>query len=317
MRRVCRGLPSVHHTIDCALAIGNFDGVHRGHQALLEVVVQAARARGLQPAVLTFEPHPREVLGLEPLARICTLRDKVQAIMDCGIERVYILPFHQHLAQLTPAQFARDVLVEGLACRWVCVGENFTFGAGGAGHFDTLEELGRHYGFETYCAPLMFHGAARISSSRIRAALRLGDIVDVNEMLGRPLSLTGRVIHGAKLGRELGFPTLNMALVPAHSAAQCALHGVWAVQVYGLRNTSIPLPGVACVGYKPTVTQARKWLLETHVLDWSGNAYGRLVRVRFCAKIRDEKTFDGLAALQAAIARDEQDARRLLGHQVA
>ena len=314
IRRVFRGLPGPHYRIDCAVAIGNFDGVHRGHQALLNEVTAAARERGLVPAVLTFEPHPRELFGADGLIRISTLRDKVNAILECGIERVYIVPFTERLASLTPVEFARDVLSDGLACRWVCVGENFRFGASRRGNFETLQELGQHYGFEAFCSPLLFHGQTHISSSRIRAALELGDLFDVNEMLGRRLSVTGRVVHGAKLGRQLGFPTLNTALVPPGSNARCALHGVWAVKVYGLASApEVALAGVASVGLKPTVSTDRRWLLETNVLDWSGNAYGKLIRVEFCAKIREEKKFSGLEELTAAIAADARRARELLG----
>lgn len=317
MRRVIFGLPSVFEKVDCAIAVGNFDGVHRGHQALLEEVVEAARARGLMPAVLTFEPHPKEYFGMNNLVRISTLRDKVNAILACGIERVYIGRFNAQMAAMSPVEFARDYLSEGLACRWITVGENFSFGAKGVGTFETLEELGRHYHFEAYCTPLLYHGQTHISSSRIRAALELGDLFDVADMLGHRMYVTGRVVHGAALGRTLGFPTLNTPVIAPYSKAQFGLHGVFAVKVWGLTGANTPLLGVASVGLKPTVTDSRRWMLETHVFDWKGDAYGKLIKTEFVAKIRDEKKFSGLEELTAAIRDDAVKAREILGRSVA
>lgn len=310
---IYRGLPSPFSLFDCALAIGNFDGVHLGHQALLSQVVAAARDRGLVPAVLTFEPHPKEVFGHEQLLRISTLRDKYQAILACGIQRIYVLPFTSELASLTPAKFAKRILAEGLACRWVTVGENFSFGVHRSGTFETLQELGRHYGFEAVCTPLLFHGQARISSSRIRASMALGDLHEVELMLGRHYTITGRVIHGAALGRQLGFPTLNQFVLPPGSNSAPALHGVFAVRVTGLDQRATAFPGVASLGFKPTVSTVKRWLLETHVFNWNGDAYGRLLRVEFVDKIRDEKKFSGIEELKAAIAQDVVTAKQMLG----
>ncbi len=311
-KHVFRGLPDSARRIDCALAIGNFDGVHLGHQALLKEVVRAAGALGLIPAVLTFEPHPREVFGLEPLKRIGTLRDKIERILACGIERVYVLPFNEKFASLTPAEFAKCILADGLACRWLTVGENFRFGANRAGTFDTLSELGRHYGFFVHPTPLLFSGKARISSSRIRAALELGDLLEASRMLGSRYCITGRVTHGQALGRTIGYPTLNQKLLPPGSKAQFALHGVYAVRVTGVAPMQVAFAGMASLGTKPTVG-GKTWCLETSVFDWKGDAYGKLVRVEFVAKIRDEKRFSGIDELKAAIADDEVAARKILG----
>ena len=296
MLHIIRGLPSPFTRMDCAVAIGNFDGVHRGHQALLAEVRQAAAARGLMPAVLTFEPHPREFFG--------------------GIQRVFVMPFNEAMAKMAPAEFARNILAEGLACRWVSVGENFTFGAGRSGNFATLEELGQHYHFETFKTPLLFHGQERISSSRIRAALALGDLHEAAEMLGRAVAMTGRVVHGAALGRQLGFPTLNMFAVPPGSKTHPALHGIYAVRVKGLDAIGSVWPGVASIGNKPTVVSDGRWLLETHVFNWTGNAYGKLIEVEFVEKLRDEKKFSGLPELTAAISADCERAKAILGVKV-
>ena len=311
MRHIFRGLPASSQKVDCALAIGNFDGVHLGHQKLLRTVCEAAREKALASAVLTFEPHPREFFGSENVVRINTLRDKIEAIRACGIDRIFILPFNQHLCELSPEKFAQEILVDGLGCRWLTVGSNFRFGARRAGDFAALQKLGLSLGFEAHATPLVFHDSARVSSTRIRQAMQAGELDEVALMLGRPYCVTGRVIHGAALGRTLGSPTLNLAPIPPGSHAEPALRGVFAVLVEGLGPA--PLPGVASLGQKPTVASDRRWLLETHVFDWSGNAYGRRVRVYFVEKIRDEKKFSGLEELKAAIHCDALRARRILG----
>lgn len=208
---VFRGLPSPLQRRPSAVAIGNFDGVHLGHQALLEYVKEAAQARGLVPSVVTFEPHPKDFFGRGgEVARISTLYDKVNAILETGIERIYILPFNARLAGMPAETFVRDVLLEGLGACWISVGRDFRFGGDRAGNVDLLEQLSRTLPYELYVSPTFYHKDARVSSSRIREALAQGDLYEAALMLGRPYSMTGRVIHGAALGRTLGFPTLNM-----------------------------------------------------------------------------------------------------------
>ena len=183
--QIIRGLPGPSHKRPCAVAIGNFDGVHLGHQRLLRAVTQVAHARGLAAAVVTFEPHPRELFGKDPFARICTLRDKMTAIAGCGIDAVYIMPFHKRFAALSPEAFAREILAEGISCRWVTVGNNFHFGAGGSGDFSELKRLGETLGFEAVATPLLYQSDERVSSSRIRAAMASGDLNEAQTMLGR------------------------------------------------------------------------------------------------------------------------------------
>ncbi len=312
--QIIRGLPSPSHKRDCAAVIGNFDGVHLGHQALLRAVSSEAKLRGLASAVVTFEPHPVELFGTRPHARICTLRDKMRLFEACGIDLVFILPFTKRFAALSPEAFARDILAEGLSCRWVTVGSNFQFGSGNAGDIGLLTELGLTYGFEAVATPLVYRDDMRVSSSRIRAAMAVGDLKTAEALLGRPYTVTGRVIHGAALGRTLGFPTLNQAMLPPGSKAVCALHGVFAVRVRGLTDDpAFVYGGVASLGYKPTVANDKRWLLETFVFDYAGNAYGRIVQVELVEKLRDEKKFSGLVELKAAIDNDAANARRILG----
>ena len=247
---VFRGLPSPLQRRPSAVAIGNFDGVHLGHQALLEYVKEAAQARGLVPSVVTFEPHPKDFFGRGgEVARISTLYDKVNAILGTGIERIYILPFNSRLACMPAETFVRDVLLKGLDACWMSVGKDFRFGGDRAGSVELLEELSRTLPYELYVSPTFYHKEARVSSSRIREALAVGDLYEAALMLGRPYSMTGRVIHGAALGRTLGFPTLNMAPIPPGSHSRPAVTGVFAVRIHGLGQAV--QNGVASIGVKP------------------------------------------------------------------
>ena len=308
---VFRGLPHPLLKRPSAVAIGNFDGVHLGHQALLKSVVHAASERGLVPSVVTFEPHPREVLGADPLPRISTLLDKIEAILATGIERIYIMPFSRRMAALSASEFVEDILVDGLDTRWLMVGEDFRFGSDRTGDVESLHAFGAEHHFEVFASPLVFHGTSKVSSTRIREELAKGDLYEAYLMLGRRYTMAGRVIHGAALGRTLGYPTLNLAPIPPGSRARPAVTGVFAVRVEGL-GPSIR-PAVASIGIKPTVTNERRWLLETYVFDWSGSAYGKYVRVHFVEKLRDEKKFGSIEELRAAIESDALRARRILG----
>jgi riboflavin kinase / FMN adenylyltransferase len=300
----------------CAVTIGNFDGVHRGHQAMLALLRSEARHRQLQSAVLTFEPHPRDhfaaLAGKPELAptRIATLRDKLSELEACGVDRTTVLRFNAQLAALTPLQFVERVLVRGLGARYVLVGDDFRFGAKRQGDYATLDALGGPFGFDV--ARMMsyeVHGL-RVSSSSVRAALSAGDMALATALLGRPYSVSGHVLHGQKLGRKLGsgFPTLNLRFPHPRPAAR----GIFVVRTHGLADES--LPGVASLGCRPTVDDSGRMLLEVHCLDWPAHlgtdgAYARLVRVELLHKLRDEVRYDGLEALTAAIAADVQAAR--------
>lgn len=312
MKRVFRGLPKAGEKIDCALAIGNFDGVHRGHQALLHEVVEAAQSRLLCPAVLTFEPHPREFFNPNAAPkRILSLHDKIEAIEACGIQRVYILRFNKELAELSPYDFVKKLLVDGLHVRWLTVGENFKFGAKRSGDIHTLRELAKEFHFEVHIMPMLFHGYSAISSSRIREALAEGDISSVNYMLGRPYAISGPILHGQQLGRTLGFRTINQRILPPYSKAKPAISGVWAVKVCGLGPR--PIEGVANVGNRPTIGNHGEYLLETHLFNFNQDIYGKHVKVEFFSKIRDEKKFNSLEELRAAVEVDKTKARQILG----
>jgi riboflavin kinase / FMN adenylyltransferase len=306
--KVFRGLPNDRARAPCALTIGNFDGVHRGHQTLLGRVTAAAAELRLEAAVMTFEPHPREFFAAKmgdlskAPARIANLRDKLGALASNGIDRVIVEHFNDHFASMSPREFTERVLVKGLHVKWLMVGEDFCYGAKRAGNVHTLIEAGKEYGFHVETLPAVMHGPVRISSSEVRAALARGDFAATRDLLGQPYSMSGHVIHGAKLGRTLGFPTLNLRVTH-----RPALSGVFVVQVHGLADH--PLPAVASLGVRPTVEDEGRTLLEVHVFDFSEDCYGKLVRVEFLARLRDEEKYEDLPTLTAAIERDGEQAR--------
>jgi riboflavin kinase/FMN adenylyltransferase len=306
--KVFRGLPNAAARAPCALTIGNFDGVHRGHQALLARVRAAADRLGLESAVMTFEPHPREFFAhkmgdmSKAPPRIANLRDKLQALENNGVDRVIVEHFCDAFAGQSPQAFVEKVLVEGLHVKWLMVGDDFCYGARRAGNVAMLTEAGKQYGFEVEVLPTVRNGETRISSSAVRSALAEGDFPHAQALLGHPYSISGHVIHGAKLGRDIGFPTLNLR-VPHRPA----LSGIFIVQVHGLGPQ--PLPAVASLGVRPTVEDAGRVLLEVHVFDFARNCYGKVVRVEFLQKIRDEEKFIDLPTLVKAIERDADQAR--------
>jgi riboflavin kinase/FMN adenylyltransferase len=307
--QVFRGTPAPRKRAACALAIGNFDGVHRGHRALLMRVVTAARERGLVPAAMTFEPHPREFFTPEAApARVANLRDKIEGLRSCGIERVFVLHFRRQLAQMSAEDFVDRVLVAGCDMRWLIVGDDFRFGARRTGDLALLRARAGANGYEVEeLAPVLAadaDGAARVSSSAVRAALAQGDLALAARLLGHPYHVSGRVLHGNKLGRRIGYPTLNLRL--AHKRA--AVHGIFAVRVHGI---GAPRPGVASAGLRPTVDHSGRWLLEVHLFDFAEEVYGRLVRVEFLQKLRDEEKFESIEELTAAIRNDTERARAL------
>ena len=292
--------------VPCALAIGNFDGVHCGHRALLLQVVAHARANGLVPAAMTFEPHPREFFAPDSAPpRVANLRDKIEGLRACGIERVFVLPFRRSLAQLEASAFIDQILLAGCAMRWLIVGDDFRFGARRGGDIALLRARADAGGYAVAQLPSVLLGAERVSSSAVRAALAAGDMEHAARLLGHPYHISGRVLHGAKLGRQIGFPTLNLRL--AHKRA--AVHGIFAVRVHGI---GAPRPGVASAGLRPTVDNSGRWLLEVHLFDFADEVYGRLVRVEFLQKLRDEERFQTLEELAAAIRDDTQRARAVL-----
>ncbi|AMO25252.1 bifunctional riboflavin kinase/FAD synthetase [Ramlibacter solisilvae] len=301
-----------------AVTIGNFDGVHRGHQAMLALLNNEARHRGVTSCVLTFEPHPRDYFAalarkpeLAP-ARVATLRDKLTELARCGVDQCVVLPFDARLSSMVPEAFIDRVLVQGLGARYVLVGDDFRFGAKRAGDYAMLDAAGAAKGFDVArMNSYQVHGL-RVSSSAVREALGRGDMEGVAALLGRPYSISGHVLHGRKLGRELGFKTVNLRFKHWKPAAS----GIFAVLVHGLDDQ--PLEGVANLGIRPSLdprdVNGGRVLLETHVFDWPAHlgpegGYGKIIQVELLHKLHDELKYDGLDALSAGIRRDCAEAR--------
>jgi riboflavin kinase/FMN adenylyltransferase len=283
----------------CALTIGNFDGVHRGHRALIDRVTATARELDLTSCILTFEPHPREFFAPEAApTRLTRLRDKLELMASAGVERVHVARFNARFAALSAQQFIEDILVRGLGMRWLLVGRDFRFGARRAGDYAALQAAGERHGFAIESMPDVLYEGVRVSSSAVRAALMAGELAAAERLLGHPYTISGRVAHGARLGRSLGFPTANIVL--RHASP---LSGIFVVEVDKLGR------GVASLGKRPTVNPVPVPLLEVHLFDWDGDLYGEHLRVHFLKKLRDEQKYSGLEALKDAIARDAREAR--------
>jgi len=304
-----------------AVTIGNFDGVHRGHQAMIARVIAVARERGLAASVLTFEPHPRELFT--PAAaptRLTSLREKLELLAAHGVDHVHVQRFSRAFAALAPEAFVERMLAGALAARWVLVGEDFRYGARRAGDFASLAAEARRRGFELEAMPTVTNDGTRVSSSAVRDALARGDLERAAALLGRPYSISGRVVHGEKLGRALGYATANVQL--KHNRPP--LGGIFAVRVHGVGPgpgagsgpgpgaADRPRDGVASLGVRPTVHADGRPVLEVHLFDFAGDLYGRHLRVEFLAKIRDEERYPDLDTLKAQIARDCDAARALL-----
>jgi riboflavin kinase/FMN adenylyltransferase len=288
--------------------IGNFDGVHLGHQSVLRHLLDMGRKLGLPATVVTFEPQPREYFQSESApARLTRLREKLQAMQDVGIERVVVLEFNKRLASMSAEQFVEKLLVSGLGIRFLSVGDDFRFGQARQGDFALLKRMGLQYGYAVENMNTYMLDADRVSSTRIRELLTQGDLQAAKLCLGRPYRICGRVAHGDKRGRSIGYPTMNVNLHRIVSPLQ----GVYAVQVIGLQQT--PLPGVANIGNRPTVGGVTRYLLEVHLFEFNRSVYGEHVQVEFVRKLRDEQRFESFDALRRQIHEDAHAARNILG----
>jgi riboflavin kinase/FMN adenylyltransferase len=300
--RIARGLTRV--TQPTALTIGNFDGVHRGHQMLLRLVGERAEEAGLLPAVLTFEPHPRERLApASAPPRLTPLRDKARLIASEGIAHLHILPFRRTTAYLTAAAFIEMVLVRTLSVRHLVIGDDFRFGSHRSGSLETLLSAGEVFGFTVEALPAICEGEKRISSSAVRAALLAGQMRHAAQLLGRWFAISGRVRRGAQLGRTLGVPTLNLKLPPRLIAPR----GVFVGWVEGIADQ--PQRAVINIGTRPTLGSDTTPTLEAHLLDWQGEGYGTAVTVYLADRLRNEQRFPSLLALTEQIHADIAQAR--------
>mgnify|MGYP003700473023 CR=1 FL=1 len=303
-RTFIRGLHNLHPpTSGCVATIGTFDGIHLGHQAIVAQVKQRATVYRLPSVAMIFEPHPREYFTREKApARLMRLREKAEALYDLGIDRIVCLQFNRTLRTLDAREFIQRVLVEGVRVRCLVVGDDFRFGCDRAGDSDMLKAAGRENGFDVIDTCTIEQDGRRISSSWVREELEAGNFAKAAQLLGKPFTITGRVVHGQRLGSQLGVPTANVHL----KRFRAPLTGVFVVEVCcdGER-----LPGVANVGVRPTVGDLVEPLLEVHLLDWQGDMYGKRIVVEFLEKIREEKQFSGVDELLEHIHADIDYAR--------
>jgi len=301
-----RGLLNLHERErGCAVTIGTYDGVHLGHQALLRRLKEHAAQLALPTVVLTFEPTPREYLAPDaPPARLTSLRERWRILEDMDLDALLLLRFGERLRNLSGEAFA-GLLAQDIGARTVVVGHDFRFGCNGEATAPMLVDAGKRLGFAVDIVPPVTLDSARVSSSGVREALKRSDFALAERWLGRPYSMRGRVVHGQRLGRDLGFPTANLRI----ERRRTPLKGIFAVRVHGVETT--PLRGVASLGTLPTVGGIQT-LLEVHVFDFSADLYGREIEVEFVAKLRDEENYPTLDALVAQIHRDVAEARRIL-----
>ena len=300
---IFRGLhPSVAQPV--ALTIGNFDGVHLGHQALLKQLSAAAQLRGLPTAVLVFEPHPREFFTPQQApARLTNMREKLELFAELGMDRVHVCRFNNRFAQMSAADFIH-ALHEKTAAKFVLIGDDFRFGSGRSGDFALMEKIGAQHGFEVQAMHSVLHGGVRTSSTAVRAALADGNMRAAQRYLGRPYSISGRVEHGDGLGKRIGFPTANIQL--KHNRPP--LSGIFVVRVQG--DDVPPMHGVASLGVRPTVRQDGKPVLEVHLFDFARAIYNKHMRVDFLHKLRDEVKYPDVPSLTQQIALDVSNAKQ-------
>ena len=288
----------------CAVTIGNFDGVHRGHQSLLHELQQAAQVRGLQTAVVTFEPHPREFFTPQKApVRLTSLREKLELFRAAGIDRVHVCRFNAMFARKTADEFIH-ALHDDLHAKYVLIGDDFRFGSGRSGDFALMRQIGAQRGFEVAAVHSVLHDSVRISSTAIRAALVAGKLDVARDYLGRPYSISGRVVHGDGMGRKLGFPTANVQM--KHNLPP--LTGIYVVEAHS--DGIGVLQGVASLGVRPTVHHDARHVLEVHLFEFAQQIYGKHLRVEFLHKLRDEEKYPNLEALTQQIARDVNNAKQ-------
>ena len=297
-----RGFLNVRkHHRGCIASIGNYDGVHRGHQAIVRQLLRNRDAFALPALIITFEPHPLEYFRGGDQTRITSLRAKIKLLAEYGIERILCLRFNELLANMSAESFMQDLLMDGLGVKHLVVGDDFRFGKSRSGDFEVLREFGEHHGFSVENTDTYMVNGERVSSTRIRQALELGQLDLAELLLGRPYSISGRVAHGDKLGRTWGFPTANINLQHQNPP----LNGIYVVEVEGL--DAAPVPGVAYVGTRPTVDGTRR-VLEIHLIGFGRDIYGERIVVYFLEKIRADEKFDNRESLIAQIAKDKLDA---------
>lgn len=307
--KLIRGLHNLTQPLSgCVATIGNFDGLHLGHQHVINQLKAVAEIKDLPAVVIIFEPQPVEFFAPDKAPRrLSRLRDKIMQMSHLGIDILLCLEFTRSFAELTAAQFVHDILIQRLNIKHLVIGDDFRFGKNRNGDFDYLKSCGHDNDFEVENTHTLLIDNERVSSTRIRQCLANNDLVTTRQLLGRPYTLAGKVAHGKKLGRDLGFPTINLKMGPR----PIAVHGIFAVLVKGLDNRV--LRGVASIGTRPTVNGVGT-ILEVYILNFSEQIYGRCVEIEILHKLRDEEKYDSLTALKTQINQDIEDAKTYFEH---
>ena len=292
----------------CVATIGAFDGVHLGHQQVIQLLLEKSAELGLPSVVILFEPLPREYFApLQAPARLMSFREKFKALEKLGVDRVLRIRFTEVLRTMSAQEFIDDIFVRGLAAKYIVLGDDFRFGNDREGDLNLMRQQGGRYGFDAVPTATLFSDDERVSSTRIRNVLQDADFSEAEKLLGRPYSISGKVVYGRQLGRTLGSPTANLEL----HRLRAPLNGVYVVTVSGPGWEDAP--GVANVGTRPTVNDSIKANLEVHLLDWDKNIYGSTIEVTFCAKLREEQKFDSIEELRTNIEKDIERARAWFG----
>lgn len=307
--RLLRGLYTIPSGFrGCVATIGNFDGLHLGHQAILAALNQSAHETGLPTLVMLFEPQPKEFFApLQAPPRLASLREKLLDLQDAGVDYVLCLPFDQRLRSMTAEAFIQQILVDALNVRHLIVGDDFRFGCDRRGDFRALSEAGKTHGFDVEDTPTYELSGERVSSTRVRGELSTAHLDNVAELMGRPYRMNGRVVRGRQLGRTINTPTANVRI----NRRYLPLEGVFVVRAE-VQETNQVLSGVANLGMKPSVSSQPEPSLEVHLFDYSGNLYGQHLDVTFLSRLREEKRFDSIEELKVAIEQDKNDARAWL-----
>jgi riboflavin kinase/FMN adenylyltransferase len=309
--RVFRGIPA-RADAPIALTIGNFDGVHLGHRAMIARLTDVARRKNLPAALMTFEPQPQEFFAPDQAPpRLTSLHEKLQLLRDCGVDRIYVCRFNFEFAKLSADEFVSRILHDGLAVRSLLVGDDFRFGARRSGDFSFLRARSSDFQFDVEAMGSVMVSGVRVSSTAIRERLENADFSSAQQLLGRPYTISGRVVDGDKLGAKIGYPTANVQL----KRAKAPLSGIFIVEVEGVSKAA--WPGVASLGVRPTVKQQGRLTLEAHLFDFNGRLYGRRLAVRFLKKLRDEQKFADVDSLVAQMDRDAAAARTYFGTMAA